>query len=76
MYSDNAWYEYYPAEIVDKVFREHPDATAEQKHRLMQAEWDSRRPPQQSMAELADAMGFPTKPNQTSMAELADELGL
>lgn len=72
------YYECYPAEIVDKVIRENPGATMEQLHSLIQAEWDARkcnirRP---SMAELADAMGFPDKPARTSMAEIADDLGL
>jgi hypothetical protein len=37
---DNAYYEFYPAEIVDKIWNEHPNATTAEKHRLTQAEWN------------------------------------
>jgi len=58
MYPDNAYYEFYPAEIVGKVLREHPGATVERLNRLMQAEWDAIKPAPKSMAELADELGL------------------
>ena len=64
MYPDNAYYEFYPAEIVDKILREHLSASVERLNCLMQAEWDAVRPPQ----------GY--RNARMSMAELADELGL
>ena len=44
MYPDDAFYEFYPPEIVDRIFREHPGATMERLHGLMQVEWDAKRP--------------------------------
>jgi hypothetical protein len=59
MYPDNAYYEFYPADIVDKILAEHPDATVERKNRLMQALWDTDpRNYRPSMAELADDLGL------------------
>lgn len=40
MYPDYAFYEFYPEEIVERVLREHPDATVRQLNCLMQEEWD------------------------------------
>lgn len=58
MYPDYAYYEFYPAEIVDQILREHPDATVERLNSLMQAEWGAKKPRQKSMAELADNFGM------------------
>ncbi len=58
MYPDNAYYEFYPAETVDKILREHPTATVEQLNYLMQKEWDTAKPVPKSMAELADKLGL------------------
>ncbi len=59
MYPDNAYFEFYPADIVDRILLERPDASVEQLNQLMQAEWDidvRNRP--RSMAELADILGL------------------
>ena len=58
MYLDNAYCEFYPTEIVDKILREYPDASVEQKNQLMQAEWDAIKPESKSMARLADELGL------------------
>ena len=58
MYPDDAFYEFYPTEIVDKILREHPHATVEHLNRLMQTEWNAIKPKQKSMAELADELGL------------------
>lgn len=57
MYPDSAFYEFYPPDIVEKILREHPDASIEEKNRLMQTEWDATKS-QPSMAELADDFGL------------------
>lgn len=60
MYPDNAYYEFYPAEIVDRILAEHPDATVEHLNNLMQAEFDALKAkhPRFSMAECMDALGM------------------
>lgn len=58
MYPDNAYYEFYPAEIVDEILRKNPGASVEQLNNLMQAKWDAVKPKQKSMAELADELGL------------------
>lgn len=58
MYPDNAFYEFYPADIVDEVKREHPKASVGEKNRLMRELWDAKKRPTPSMAELADALGL------------------
>jgi len=58
MYPNSAYYEFYPAEIVDKILREYPNATVEQKNDLMQAEWDAVRAIGRAMSELADDLGL------------------
>lgn len=40
MYPDDAYYEFYPAEIVDKILLEHRGATVEELNCLMKAEWN------------------------------------
>lgn len=44
MYPDNAYSEFYPAEIVEKVYRENPKASRKQLHTLMQNEWVKTNP--------------------------------
>jgi hypothetical protein len=39
MYPDNAYPEFYPMNIVEKVFKEWPSASVKEKHILMQQEW-------------------------------------
>lgn len=58
MYPDSAYYEFYPAEIVDEVLRENPGASVEQLNVLMQAKWDIVKPRRREMAELADELGL------------------
>ncbi len=58
MYPDWAFWEFYPAEIVEKVLRENPDATVKQLNCLMRAEWDAVNSKRISMAELADELGL------------------
>ena len=58
MYPDNAFYEFYPSDIVEEVLRENLTASMEEKHRLMQERFDARKRPTPSMAELADALGL------------------
>ena len=60
MYPDNAFYEFYPQEIVDEILLKHPGVTMERLHSLMQAQWDAKRRTQtrKSVAELADELGL------------------
>lgn len=58
MYPDNAYREFYPTAIVDKVLHENPDATVGRLNSLMQAEWDATKPGQLSMAQLVDELGL------------------
>ena len=58
MYPDNAYYEFYPAKIVNKILRENPNASVEQLNQLMQAEWDAVKPEQKTVAQLADELGL------------------
>ena len=44
MYPDNAYSEFYPAEVVEKIWAEYPNASVAEKHVLMQQEWVSIDP--------------------------------
>jgi hypothetical protein len=41
MYPDYAFYEFYPAEIVDEVLETNPGIDRERLHELMQEKWDA-----------------------------------
>lgn len=57
MYPDNAFYEFYPAEIVDKVISENPGVTVERLHQLMQAEFEKAKRAEPWKYELAEYLG-------------------
>ena len=58
MYPDNAYSEFYPASVVEKIWQENPNATREQLHKLMQDEWIKTNPPEAKMYGYEERMSW------------------